>query len=188
MRRLPAKLQQQPFTVRQAAHEGLSFYDLSQLVSAGSLEQLSRGIYRVSGIDISEEDQFRMATLRVRPPSAICLISALSYYHLTDIIPKKTWIMVPANKRTSDPGLKLYRTRNPNWDVGIEKHRGYAITTVERTLVECLTQRSRLGTPIGLEALRLATKSKATTLSKVVDIAKELKLLHRIFPYIEALA
>lgn len=185
---LPSKLQEKPFTISQAAKQGLSFYELGKLVSSGTVEQIARGIYRAVAGDIGEEEQYRIATLRVDTQSAICLLSALSHYHLTDVIPKKTWIMVPGQKRTSDRTLKLFRARNPNWKIGIQKEDGYSITTIERTLVDCLTHRSRLGTNTSIAALRAAIESKKTTLGKVLEMAKELGVVHRILPYIEALA
>jgi predicted transcriptional regulator of viral defense system len=188
MTKLPAKLRKIPFTTKEAAKLGISFYDLGKLVASGAVEQVARGIYRTAGGDIDEEEQFRIATLRVDQPAVICLVSALSYYHLTDTIPKKTWIMVPDTKRTTDRSLKLYRTRNPHWDIGIESHDGYRMTTIERTLVDCLTQRSRLGSQLGIEALRKATTSKKTTLGKILDMAIKLEINHRIAAYIEALA
>jgi predicted transcriptional regulator of viral defense system len=185
---LPSKLREKPFTSSQAAKLGLSFYELRKLVSQGVIEQVARGIYRTAGDDIGEEEQYRIATLRVGTPSAICLISALSHFNLTDTIPKKTWIMVPGHKRTVDRRLKLFRARDPNWKIGIEKHDGYFITTIERTLVDCLAHRSRLGTQIGIEALRRAITTKKTTLGKIMEMAAQLEVGHRILPYIEALS
>ena len=188
MNNLPSQLRTKPFTPNQAARLGLSFYELSKLVSNGAVEQIARGIYRAAGGDINEEEQCRVATLRVGYPSAICLLSALSHYHLTDLIPKKTWIMVPIQKRTSDQTIKLLRSRNPQWKVGIQREDGYSITTIERTLVDCLTHRSRLGANTSIAALKSAIQSKKTTLSRVLEMAKALGVTHRILPYIEAFA
>ena len=171
-----------------AAEHGLSFYELGKLVASGVVEQVARGIYRKSGGDIGEEDQFRIATLRVGAPSAICLVSALSHFHLTDTIAKQVWILVPDDKRTTERTIKPFRARKPQWEIGIETFDGYSITTLERTLVECLTNRSRIGSQIGLDALRKAVGSKKTTLGKVMDMARQLGASHRILPYIEALS
>ncbi len=188
MKELPLRLQGRPFTIKQAAQSGVSFYELGKLVASGAIEQVARGIYRSASNDFNDEEQFRIATLRVGKPSAICLISALAHYHLTDVIPKKTWIMVPSRKRTSDRALRIFRARTPHWNRGVEKFEGYAITTLERTLVDCLTHRTRLGTQVGIEALRRAISSKKTTLGKVMQMAKDLGVSHRILPYIEALS
>jgi len=188
MNKVPLGLRDKPFTFNQALESGLTRRQLKGLVLAGEVEQLARGMYRAAQADVSEEDQFRVASLRVGKPSAICLVSALAHHHLTDTIPKKTWIMVPISKRTTARDLKVFRTRNPDWEIGIEERDGYAITSVERTLVDCLMYRTRVGTRIGVEGLRRALESKQTTLGKVMDMAVKLKSDHRIRPYIEALA
>jgi predicted transcriptional regulator of viral defense system len=188
MGQLPSRLREKPFTLSQAAELGVSRYRLLKLVSEGRVEQLARGIYRVSKGDINEEDQYRAAALRVGEPSAICLISALAQYGLTDVIPKKTWILVPNSKRTAYPDLKLLRTRNPEWHIGIERRDGYSITSLERTIVDCLNYRTKIGTQIGIEALRKATNSKKTTLGRVFDVAVKLGVAHRIRSYVEALS
>ena len=188
MGQVPSELQKKPFTLSQAAKLGMSRYVLGKLVAKGIVELVARGVYCVSKGDISEEDQYRVASLRVGSPSAICLVSALSHHGLTDTIPRKTWIMVPVSKRSKYPDLKLLRTRNPEWQVGIEKHDGYSVTSLERTIVDAICARVRIGTQIATEALRKAVQSKKTTLGKIMDVAKRLGVVHRIRPYIEALS
>jgi predicted transcriptional regulator of viral defense system len=188
MGQLPTKLREKPFTLSQAIAAGVSRYVLSKLISEGSVEQLSRGIYRVTASDLSEEEQYCAATLRVGTPSAICLVSALSHYGLTDTIPRKTWIMVEHTKRTTYPELKLLRARTPEWNIGIERQNGYSITSLERTIVDCLIYRTKIGAQIGIEALRQAVNSKKTTLGRVLDMAVRLGVDHRIRSYVEALS
>jgi predicted transcriptional regulator of viral defense system len=116
------------------------------------------------------------------------LISALFQYGLTDTIPKKTWIMVPAIKRSQHSILKLQRIKDPRWNTGIVEQNGYCITSIERTVVEALCARNRIGTQIAIEALRKAVNSKKTSLAKIMSMAKQLDVIHRILPYIEALS
>ena len=187
MARLPADLRNKPFTLGQATKQGVGRHLMRTLLSEGVIEQIGRGVYRVSKGDISEEDQFQTATLRVGTPSAICLVSALAYYGLTDLIPNKTWVMVPVSKRSRYRDLKLLRTRNPEWKTGIKKQDGYSITDLERTIVDCICYRTIIGTQTGLKALRLAIESKKTTLTKIMDMAQKLSVVHRIRPYVEAL-
>lgn len=185
--RIPKHLQDKPFSTTQAVGWGISKYYLKMLVREEKLEKLTRGIYRLVQSDISEEDDYRSATLRVGTPSTICLLSALVYYNLTDTIPKKTWIMVPTAKRTAYKDVKVFRKRNPQWEIGIEKQEGYWVTSLERTIVECLMYRSLLGSQMGLEALKRAVADKKTTLGKIMDMATKLKVSHRIQAYVEAL-
>ena len=121
-------------------------------------------------------------------PSAICLVSALSVYGLTDVIPRKTWITVPATKRTQISSLKVLRQIDPQWNIGIEKKDGYMITSIERTLVESFCYKNMIGSNTPIEALREGIRQKLTTPSKVLDMAKKMGVVHRILPYLEAMA
>ena len=186
--KLPRILQERLFTTQMALKNGLTKKDLRYLCENGTITRLARGVYQQADHDLSEIDYAVLATLIVGRPSALCLLSALSHHNLTDIIPKKTWVMVPAEKRTQHSVLRLFRTTQPRWNIGIQKETGYWVTTIERTLVDCLVQRRLLGAQTAVEALRGAIKDKKTTLSKVLDMSARLKVEHRIITYIEALA
>jgi hypothetical protein len=62
------------------------------------------------------------------------------------------------------------------------------LTSLERTLAECLVERKRIGTNVAVEALRKAITQKKTTPSKVLEAAIQLGFAERIRPYIEAMA
>jgi len=188
MLKVPAKLKKRPFSYQQAIDQGLNHRTFRELVAEGIFEQVTHGVYRPAQGDYNEEDQYRVATLVVGTPSAICLISALAHYDLTDIIPKKTWIMVPNTKRSQCSNLKLQRQRTPQWNIGINTCDGYDITSIERTVVDAICAKNKIGTQVAVEALRRSTQSKKTNLSKIMAMAKQLGVLHRVLPYIEALA
>jgi len=82
----------------------------------------------------------------------------------------------------------LQRSRSPKWDIGIESRQGYSITNLERTIVEALIYRNKIGTSTAIDALRKSVSSKKTSLSKIMAMAKQMSVLHRVLPYIEALA
>lgn len=188
MTKLPKALQKGPFTYKQALASGLNLKSVRQLVADGQCYTVAKGIYMPASVEYNEENQFKAATLVVGIPSAICLVSALSVHGLTNVIPRKTWITVPATKRTKIPSLKVLRQSDPQWDIGIEKKDGYNITTVERTLVESFCYKTMLGSTVPIEALREAVTKKLTTPSKVLDMAKKMGVVHRILPYLEAMA
>lgn len=185
--KLPKKLQKVLFTTQEALKKGLNKKDLIYLLGNDVIVRLTRGVYCSVEHDLSEEDQAVLATIIVGTPSALCLLSALSYHHLTDIIPKKIWMMVPAEKRTQHSKLRLFRTANPGWNIGIQKEKNYWVTNIERTIVDCLVQKRLLGTQAAIEALKQAVRDKKTTLDKVFKMAVQLKVKHRIIAYIEAM-
>ena len=178
-----------PFSAQEALSLGLSKATLTRRVATGQFDRLSRGVYQISGRDDETgEDRYRMATLRCGTPSAVCLLSALEHYHVTDQITQQVWVLVPEPKRVASKELKLVRARNPQWDVGIRKTKHYWITTLERTLIESLVYKRLIGSQVALGAVKQAVAQKKVRLSKLYDMAKKMGVEHRVRPYIEALA
>lgn len=189
MARLPQNLAQHPFTYEEAIHKGLNQYTLAKLMSEGVIERVAKGVYIPSNYDdTNPESQFHLATLQCGTPSCICLLSALDFYHVTDQIPHKIWVMVPHIKRVRNKKLQLIRTRNPYWGRGIDKTNNYWITTPARTLVECLLYKNRLGSDVVLNALKRALQDKKVKLQDILRIANQMGVKKRIYPYIETLA
>ena len=186
--KLPNNLKKAPFTYKQALAVGLDFHTIRQLVVDEQCYTVAKGIYMPTNLEYTEENQYKAATLIVGELSAVCLISALSFYHLTDQIPRKTWLTVPHEKRTQVKNIKLLRLRHPNWDLGIIKHDGYSITSVERTLVDCFCFKTMIGVNIAIEALHEAVKKKITTGSKVLEMATQMGIVPKIQPYLESIA
>lgn len=186
---IPKSLHNSQFSFRDAVRAGLTKRALKKLLVEGTLEKVGRGIYQHTSKkgDLPEE-HYRTASLRCGLPSSICLLSALEHYHLTDQIPKHVWVLVPVSKRTAFKELKLFRSRNPQWNVGIRKTRNYWITTLERTLIDCLIYRRHIGSHVALEALKRAVAEKKVRLGNLINMAKRMGVEHRIFPYVEALA
>ena len=185
---LPKALHEGPFTYKDACSYGLTQYKLQRLLEAEIIEKLEHGLYRSTGHDLSDEELYRRAIKKVGTPAAVCLLSALSHYDLSDSIPKQIWLMVPKEKRTKSRNIKLYRARDPHWEIGIISKDGYAITSLERTIVDALCLKKLLAGRLGIDALKAAISSKKTSPSKILDMARKLGLRHRILPYIEALS
>jgi predicted transcriptional regulator of viral defense system len=180
------KLDKIPLTTKELREKGISESKIKALVKSDDLHRRSRGIYQNATVDFDDENQFKTATKLISGLSAIGLISALSFYNLTDEIPKQTWLIVEANKRTIRKDIRLFRCLKPYWNIGIINSSGYRITTLERTIVDLMIHQSKFGN-LGHQALKKAIQSKKTTLSKIIDMAESLGVGHRISPYIQAL-
>ena len=185
---LPKPLQGKPFTYKEACNQGVTQYAIQKLLKSGVLERLERGLYRSVGEDPSDEELYRRAVKRVGKPAVVCLLSALSYYELTDTIPKQVWLMVPKEKRAKSSSVKLYRARDPQWKVGIISKVGYSITSIERTVIDALTLKALISPRLGVDALKTAISTQKTSTNRVLQIASELGVKHRVLPYIEALS
>lgn len=179
-------LNKKRFSFKDLEKLGLGYYEFRKLISEGIIEKVARGVYQNASESYSEEDNFITVTSVIGKPCAVCMLSALEYYKLTDHIAKKTWLMVPITKRTSIANIRLFRRKNPKWNIGIENKKTYSITNIERTLVEAVVYRRMLGSDISMAALRKALKDKVTTLDKVWKMAGELGFKNRIKSTIEA--
>lgn len=185
---LPKELHSEPFTYKEACEAGLTQYAVTKLLERGVIERIEHGLYQAIDTDLSEEEQYLRAIKKTGERSAVCLLSALNHYGLTDTIPKKVWLMVDDHKRVKSGYIKLYRARGPKWDVGIDSPNGYPITSLERTIVDSLTHTRLVSTRLGIDGLKLAIGKKRTTASKLLSVAEELGVKHRVLPYIEALS
>ncbi|MGE3757062.1 MAG: type IV toxin-antitoxin system AbiEi family antitoxin domain-containing protein [Pseudobdellovibrionaceae bacterium] len=188
LKRLESQFEKDPFSLDDIKRLGITDFELNKLLKEEAIYRLSRGVYVLAGTDLSDEALFRSATLRIEGPSAVCLLSALAFYGLTDHIPKKVWLLVPENKHTTHKDIRPLRSRKPQWKVGIERNVGFNITNIERSIIDALVMKRILGVQIGVGALKSALKEKKTTLGKILKMAKLLGVDHRIMIYIEALA
>lgn len=176
----------EPVTAKELEKQGVSRNDLQSLLKSEKILRVGRGVYQLPSAELSDENQFRAATKRIKGPSAVCLLSALAFYNLTDEIPKKVWLIVDANRKSYQKDIRLFRSHKPQWKVGIREAQGYRITTIERTIVDCIAYQPKLGS-LGIEALKRALKDKQTTASKVMEMAEQLKVAKRILPYLQVL-
>jgi hypothetical protein len=96
--------------------------------------------------------------------------------------------MVPKEKRVKSSSIKLYRARDPQWKIGVVSKDGYSITSLERTIIDALTLKALVSPRFGVDALKTAISSKKTSTNKILQIATDFGVKHRVLPYIEALS
>jgi predicted transcriptional regulator of viral defense system len=82
------------FRSGEAVAAGVSWRDLYALRDAGQIIELSRGLFQLADQSLEHVD-FVAVCGRV-PDGMICLDSALAYWDLTDEIPRKVHVAVPA--------------------------------------------------------------------------------------------
>jgi predicted transcriptional regulator of viral defense system len=103
------------FTSSEAEKQGVPRQALAYLVKRGTLERIYPGAYRFSRYEPEVEFQWESLALVAAsiPDGVICLISALSYYDLTDQVMREVWIAVPHESHPPKrPNTKIIRMRN----------------------------------------------------------------------------
>lgn len=183
-------LKKPQFTVKDALKEGVSRQELSVLCKNGHLERIARGIYRSVNFEFSDienivfEDLFKNASAIKN--GIICLISALSYYELTDEIPREYWIAIPNSQKVKKmPHVRFVRMRNITLGVTTIKVGQYKVKIFDRE--RCIIDAFRyLSKEIAIKSLKAYFENLEIEKS-ISKLSKYSKLLRvNIKPYILA--
>ncbi|MCB1116813.1 MAG: type IV toxin-antitoxin system AbiEi family antitoxin domain-containing protein [Chlamydiia bacterium] len=177
------------FTVKEAMGLGVPRHALAYYEQIGLLKKLGKGIYScaesISHIEPQLEELARVA-LSI-PESVICLISALSYYGLTDEIPRECWIALPHAKRAPKrPHTRIIRMRTISIGVTKVEIGGLELSIFNRE--RCVIDAFRyLSLEIAIKALKsyLHEKKIKPDLRKLKDYSKKLRV--NISPYVLSL-
>lgn len=149
------------FTTRTAREVGLHPRDLYRLRDAGDLVELSRGVFRQADAPAPHWPDLLAVAYRA-PIAVVCCVSALVVHDLTDEIPSAVQIAVPRSNRPpriDHPPTEVFRFADVTFELGVsavEAAPGESIRVYgpERTVVDVMRLRHRLGEPLALGALR----------------------------------
>ena len=166
---------------------------LYALRDSGTIEMLSRGVYRLtSSPPLGNPD---LVTVAARVPDAvICLISALSFHRLTTQIPHEVHIALPrgtVSPRIAFPPTRTYRFSAKAFTEGVETHRmekvEVRIFSPEKTIADCFKFRNRIGIDTAIEALRFYRERKRTRIDDIMKYAAMCRVANIIHPYLESI-
>lgn len=187
MENLLQKLPKDVFTLREANMAGVSRYYLTKMIEEDRISELRRGVYQRNEANRNNEDvqetSFKVATAKLKEKSAICLWSALSYYDITEQVPSVIWALIPYPYDSKY--VRPVRLKHPHWDIGIIEHDGFAITSIERTLIDCFLNPKYVAVSEAFASLKSALKDKKTSMKKLLVTAEALEAKDRIYPFIE---
>jgi predicted transcriptional regulator of viral defense system len=176
----------------EALEHGITRYMLYSLRDRGIIEQVSRGIYRLTELPpISNPD---LVTVSLRFPNAvICLISALAYHEITTQIPHEVSMAVPRDSRVPSldfPPIQVHKFSNAAYKSGIETHQidkvPVKVYSPEKTLADCFKFRNKIGKDVALEALKLYKTQKQFNLGELLKYARICRVENLMRPYLEA--
>lgn len=172
------RLKKPVFTAKEAKSVGISLRMLSYYTSKGLISRISHGVYarpeHEAPIDlISQIKQILM----MAPQCVVGRLSALKLHGLLDEEPRFIELIVPSDNipKRSIEDAEFFRAPRATMDFGIEKKHGIQVTTLERTLIECLR------TGVSLHNVRLAfeeaqKKRLKPSLSQMDKFAKLLRV------------
>ena len=180
------------FRQRDAAEVGVQSRELRRLVDDGSVERVTRGLYRCSDAEITEH--YTRAAVCARVPDAIlCLLTALRVHDIGTQLPAKVWIAIPHKARMPVTGLpaRVVRFSGASLRYGIEdaEFEGVParITNPARTVVDCFRFRRVVGMDVALEAIRDVLEHRQATPAQIQRAAEACRAESLIHPILQAL-
>ncbi len=169
------------FSSAEGRKAGIPSRMLGYFCSKGHIERIGRGIYKIKDVNFGRDFQWEdlaLTTLSI-PNGVICLISALSYYGLTDEIMREFWIAVP-HSTTSPIRDNVHIVRMRNMTLGKTTislgNQRLKIFDRERTVIDAFRY---LDKEIALKALQdylKPSKEKKPDINKLLKYAKALRV------------
>ncbi|WP_319549578.1 type IV toxin-antitoxin system AbiEi family antitoxin domain-containing protein [Desulfogranum marinum] len=174
-----------------AIEAGIHPRTLYQLRDRGLLEELSRGVYRLSNQKAMSDPDLVIVATRI-PKAIICLISALSFHEMTTQIPHSISIALARGANTPRldyPPISIHRFSNKALLAGIDVHHvdnvPIRVYNPEKTLADCFKFRNKIGMDVVLEALKLYKARKEFKPGKILKYAQICRVEKIMRPYLE---
>lgn len=170
------------FRTKDAIEAGVHRRDLYALRDEGFLVEISRGIYRLADAEATPYLDL-IAVSRRSPRGTICLNSALSFWDLTDEIPAEVHLAVPRGSRPPSivyPPTQVHLFAADTFDLGRERTlldsgEEIYISSPERSVVDAVRLRSRVGADVAYEALRRYLRRPGASSGDLLRLARRLR-------------
>ena len=180
---------------REALDLGVHPRWLSRLVEEGTIERVSKGLYRLPQDTGTTYESF-VAAAHAVPGGVVCLLSALAYYELTTSNPFEVYLAIPRTAwapKIDYPPIRFFRFSPPMMTFGVEVVRvsrdSFSIFNREKTICDSLRHRNVVGQDVVIEALRSYLRSpRLRNVDRLISTARKCRVEKRIRPYLEALA
>ena len=177
----------------QALRAGIHPGTLYTMRDSGTLEVVSRGVYRLAGSSpLGNPDLVTVGT-RVRG-GVVCLISALAFHELTTQIPHEVHVALlrgAEEPRLDHPPIKTYRFTGEAFTEGVESHEldgvSVRIYSPEKTLADCFKFRNKVGLDTAVEAVRFYRERRSVKVDDLMRYSGICRVKTIIRPYLEAL-
>ncbi|MGO8748573.1 MAG: type IV toxin-antitoxin system AbiEi family antitoxin domain-containing protein [Thermoguttaceae bacterium] len=162
--------------------------------SAGELERLALGLYRLAALPPLSDPDLATVAKRV-PQGVICLVSALAHHGLTTQIPHAVHLALSRTARSpvlAYPPLQVFRFSPQAFEAGVETRTidgvPVRIYNPEKTLADCFKFRNKIGFDVAIEAIRTYRTRRHPRLQDVLQYARLCRVEKVIRPILEAIA
>jgi predicted transcriptional regulator of viral defense system len=178
---------------KEAIRVGIHPRTLYEMLNAGVLERLNRGLYRLADLPPLGNPDLVSVSLKV-PHGVICLISALHYHDITTQIPHEIYLALGRGTeppRLDHPPIRIFWFTGRAFAEGVEMHKidgiPIHIYSPEKTVVDCFKYRNKIGLDVAIEALRECWRNRRCTMDQLWYYAKICRVTNVMRPYLESI-
>ena len=181
------------FSVQELKDKGFSYYKINQMVDQGILIKLNKKYYENANFD-GEGSDFYYAYAFV-PDGVVCLLSAAVYYNLSTYRPDAIDVAIPRKAKVSTlpdwPEVNLYYYTDERFELGTtiieEGTNRFRIYDIEKTVVDIVFYREKVGTEETKEILISYLRRKDRNINRLVRYAEMMKCGDTMKKYLEVL-
>lgn len=172
---------------------GVHRRELYKMRETGELEVIGRGLYRLTDMPEPSLPDFVPVAKKI-PRGVICLISALAFHEITTQIPHFVYVAIPqkAHKpKIMHPPMRYFWYSEKLIETGVKEHQIdgclIKIFDVEKTLVDCVKFRNKIGIDIVIEALKMYWRRGGTDINKLFHYAELFRVKNILKPIMETI-
>ena len=168
--------------------EPRAYYSINKEIKSGNVIRIKNGVYM-----LPEELASTMIDVeRIVPGGVVCMYSAWDYYGLTTQIPDGFYIAIEKHRKVVVPdimGIILCYWQEKYCTMGVEEteiaNHKVKIFCIEKSVCDAIKFRNKIGTEVAIEILRNYLKRKDRNISRLMDFAKQMRILSTMRQYIE---
>jgi predicted transcriptional regulator of viral defense system len=169
-------------TTGEAVKAGMFKKDLYRLRDAGRLDEISRGVFRHA--DAPAVEHLDLVAVAMRAPAAVvCLSSALSYWELTDEIPRHVHLAVPRGAHAPQiewPPTKVHAFAAATFELGQQEchlptGEAFRIYSPERSIVDAMRLGKRAASDEDASLVRAYLRRPGSSRGDLLDMARKLR-------------
>lgn len=181
------------FSMQELKENGLSQYKVGKLVNEGKLVKLNKSHYENIEYKGEESDFYYVSAYA--PEGVVCLLSAAVHYNLTTYIPDAVDVAIPRKGRISImpdwPKMNVHYYTDERYSLGIsavvEGRNGFRIYDTEKTVVDIVFYREKVGIEETKEILVNYLRRKDRNLNRLLEYSRLMKCEKTVRQYLEVL-
>ena len=179
------------YSIEDLKKTGFTHYKINQMVDDGLLIKLNKKYYENTGYEGEESDFYYISAYA--PKGIICLLSAAAYYNLTTYRPDSVDVAIQRKAKISTmpdwPQISVFYFPKERFETGLsvvrEGKNQFRIYDIEKTVVDIVSYREKIGIEETKEVLVTYLRRKDRNINRLLRYAELLKCSDIMKTYLE---